>query len=357
MPRRNRVDPLGNLIATPARGTLMGNRGCLHDPEGNVVKPWARKQWVICLLEFKGRHRQIMAPGRYTELFFLDEVTALAAGHRPCGTCQKARYESFKQLWSKAHEESASPGPSAIEAIDARLHAERSASAGSKGSWEAKFGELPDGTMVTLGSETASAWLKWRGRLHRWAPTGYCDAMPLESSMRVRVITPISTVRTLSAGFLPQVHESLVPGEAATGEKAYPETVVPVPRFSPVSPTEAETHSPDPSPSDQPQVRFHRLIDTPAGTELFTYFAAILRVTGMDRGAVFPLKKFLGNFSTHMQAGRIEEVGIGYRLTRIGQEYFADRYRRGSRQHVDEAEVEVMVRMIRSGGKGWEPID
>src|SRR3954468_18219668 len=92
LPRQNRVTPFGDIVANPARGTLMGNRGCLHDASGRIVRPFRLTNWIYCLLEFKGRHRQVMSPGRYTELFFLDEATALAAGHRPCAECQRGRY-------------------------------------------------------------------------------------------------------------------------------------------------------------------------------------------------------------------------------------------------------------------------
>ena len=100
MPLQNRVTPFGELIATPARGTLMGNRGCLHDAQQRIRRTFAVKRWIICVLEFKGRHRQVMAPGQYTELFFLDEATALAAGHRPCAECQRARYDLFRAHWA-----------------------------------------------------------------------------------------------------------------------------------------------------------------------------------------------------------------------------------------------------------------
>ncbi|WP_197446143.1 hypothetical protein [Tautonia plasticadhaerens] len=96
MPRRNRVTPHGEIVAVPARGTLMGNRGVFHDAKGQIRRPWALRRWILCVLAFKGRCRQVMAPGRYTELFFVDEATGLAAGHRPCAECQRARYNAFR---------------------------------------------------------------------------------------------------------------------------------------------------------------------------------------------------------------------------------------------------------------------
>ena len=95
MPRQNRVTPAGDIIATPERGTFFGNRGVLHDDQGRIRRTWQLKRWLICVLEYKGRRRTVMTPGRYTELFFLDEATALAAGHRPCAECRRERYNAF----------------------------------------------------------------------------------------------------------------------------------------------------------------------------------------------------------------------------------------------------------------------
>jgi hypothetical protein len=95
MPRQNRVTPFGDIIATPDRGTLMGNRGVLHDGEGRIRRMWQVKRWIVCVLEFRSRKRTVMTPGRYTELFFLDEATALAAGHRPCAECRHTCFLAF----------------------------------------------------------------------------------------------------------------------------------------------------------------------------------------------------------------------------------------------------------------------
>src|SRR6266513_3430279 len=103
MPLQNRVTPFGELVVTRARGTLMGNRGSLHDTERRIRRPFAVKRWIICVLEFKNRHRTVMTPGQYTELFFLDEATALAAGHRPCAECQRARFTIFRAHWAAAN--------------------------------------------------------------------------------------------------------------------------------------------------------------------------------------------------------------------------------------------------------------
>src|SRR3954451_12290461 len=103
MPRQNRVTPFGHIIATPERGTFMGNRGILHDEQGTIRRPWKVKRWLVCVLEFRERQRTVMAPNRYTELFFLDEATALAAGHRPCAECRHERFLAFCAAWKNAH--------------------------------------------------------------------------------------------------------------------------------------------------------------------------------------------------------------------------------------------------------------
>ena len=122
MPRQNRVTPFGDLVADPARGLVYGNRGCLHDGQGTIRRRYAGKRWISCRLEFRGWQRgQLLSPGRFTELFFLDEATAFAAGHRPCALCRNEDYQRFVALWHELH-----PGDGAgADAIDARLHAER----------------------------------------------------------------------------------------------------------------------------------------------------------------------------------------------------------------------------------------
>ena len=142
MALQNRVTPFGELIATPARGTLMGNRGCLHDPARRIRRPFAVKRWIICLLEFKGRHRSVMVPGQYTELFFLDEATALAAGHRPCAECQRSRYDLFRTHWTARGR--ALPG---ADDLDDVLHAER-LDGRAKRTYGERLARLPSGTMV-----------------------------------------------------------------------------------------------------------------------------------------------------------------------------------------------------------------
>src|SRR5436190_18839167 len=151
MPRQNRVTPFGDLIATPERGTLMGNRGILHEEAGNVVRAWQVKRWLLCVLDFKDRKRVVMTPNRYTELFFLDEATGLAAGHRPCAECRRGRFRAFCDAWRAGIGNSQAV---TTAAIDHQLHAERFAPGRTKRSFPASLDDLPDGVFVTLeGSE------------------------------------------------------------------------------------------------------------------------------------------------------------------------------------------------------------
>src|SRR2546427_447059 len=148
MPLQNRIDPWGHLQTVDARGTLLGNRGILHDGKREIVAQWRTKAWLTCRLAWKGRERTIMSPGSYTELFFLDEATAFSAGHRPCAECRRERFQEFKSLWIAANSEvSASPDPP-ISAIDRIIHAERTLRGGKKVTYEAELGSLPGGAMV-----------------------------------------------------------------------------------------------------------------------------------------------------------------------------------------------------------------
>jgi hypothetical protein len=158
MPLQNRVNPWGEIVATPERGLFMGNRGCLHDGQRRVTKAWARTPWVTCALKFKDRHRTVMSPGQYTELFFLDEATALAAGHRPCATCRRADYDAFKALWLEANPELAARSEGKTTEIDKLLHAERVDAQRNKRTWSARLGDLPDGCMVVLPARAIRGW-------------------------------------------------------------------------------------------------------------------------------------------------------------------------------------------------------
>jgi hypothetical protein len=204
MPRQNRVTPWGELIATPERGTLMGNRGLLHDETGRVLRPWRLRRWIACVLEFRGRKRSVMSPGRYTELFFLDEATSLAAGHRPCAECRHADYLAFRDAWRAGNPETEQ---TSADGIDAQLHAERLREDGTKRIHEAALGDLPDGVFVQL-PDGADAWLLRGGLLLAWSPDGYRERRPRPKDITVNVLTPPSTVAAIRAGYAPRVHES-----------------------------------------------------------------------------------------------------------------------------------------------------
>ena len=210
MPRRNRVTPFSTLIATPARGTLTGNRGCLHDDHEQIRRQFQGKRWIICLLDFKGWWRPIMTPGRYTELFFLDESTALAAGHRPCAECQRQRYNLFREIWAEANPELAGTPRPAATTLDAFLHQERIATSGQARRSCSSIENLPDGAFVTDDEQTA--YLVLRNQLLRWSPAGYEHPPVRTIRSPVRVLTPASVVRTLAAGYPAGIHPSAIQG-------------------------------------------------------------------------------------------------------------------------------------------------
>lgn len=206
MPLQNRVLPDGSIVATSERGTMMGNRGgCFHRDDRTLLpRRWASRQWICCVLEFKGRRRALMQPGSYTELFFLDEATALAAGHRPCFECRRAEAVAFASLWRGARGEA--DRASAPE-MDAVLHAERLDGQGGKRTHRARLADLPDGTMVREGDGPV---LIAGSRLLAWGLSGYSASRRMGSN-RVRgveVLTPPAIVRVLAAGYRPRLHDS-----------------------------------------------------------------------------------------------------------------------------------------------------
>lgn len=208
MPLQNRVTPFAEIVAVPDRGTFMGNRGRIHNARRELGRRrWERKAWITCLLRFKGRHRHVMAPRSYTELFFLDEATALAAGHRPCAECRRADANRFKRLWLEANCVTSPDKSAKLSEIDALLHVDRIDRDGSQRRWEAALSELPDGTMVWTG-ETGAAYLLDGGHLHKWSSAGYVEKRPAPFDRAVTVLTPASITRTLAAGYHPVVHPS-----------------------------------------------------------------------------------------------------------------------------------------------------
>ena len=209
MPRQNRVTPFGEIIATPERGTFMGNRGVLHDDDGHIRRAWQVKRWLLCVLEFRGRHRTVMTPGRYTELFFLDEATGLAAGHRPCFECRRQRFLAFQEAWRAGRSgRRRSSLPTAGE-IDDRLHAERVAPEPHQGTFPARLGDLPDGVFVQRPAAQARRTCLAEAACccGRRAGIG-TEAARRRQDEEVLVLTPKSTVEAIRAGYLPMVHPS-----------------------------------------------------------------------------------------------------------------------------------------------------
>jgi hypothetical protein len=206
MPRQNRVTPSGEIVAVPERGTMMGNRGRLHDESGRIRRPWQIRRWLLCRLEFNGRHRPVMAPNRYTELFFLDEATGLAAGHRPCFECRRKSFEAFQERWASANPGVLGGGRPTADAIDEALHAERVGPDRSKQVFSATLAQLPDGVFVR--SDEGLAHLHLEGQLLAWSPGGYSVRRRSRSDKEVLVLTPRSTVNAIRAGYRPEIHPS-----------------------------------------------------------------------------------------------------------------------------------------------------
>jgi hypothetical protein len=193
MPRRNRVTPLGELVAHPARGLVYGNRGCLHDAQGRIRRHHDGRRWIACRLEFKGRRRgELMRPGRYTELFFLDEATAFAAGHRPCAECRRADYLRMLEL----------TGACGADDLDERLHRER---LGPKE--EADAATLPLAAFVL---HDGAPHVVVHGGLRKWSPAGYGAATRATGTRML--LTPPTLVAVLESGWrgvVPLLHPSV----------------------------------------------------------------------------------------------------------------------------------------------------
>jgi len=206
MPLQNRVTPNGDLIAISARGTLMGNRGRLHTPEKKIVRPWQLKAWITCLLEFKNYHREIMSANTWTELFFLDEITAFAAGHRPCAFCRRQDFKRFKELWMAANPNLVTE--QSIKFVDEVLHKERVSKNGTKLLYEALLKNLPSGTMFMLPKIANQYFALGKNKVFKWTPQGYESNSTISGETYVRVLTPRSVVHTYIQGYEPKLHES-----------------------------------------------------------------------------------------------------------------------------------------------------
>lgn len=198
MPLQNRVTPFSALIAVPARGTLTGNRGCLHDEARRIRagRTWRSRRWISCRLAWKGWRRVVMTPGRWTELFFLDETTALAAGHRPCAYCRREAFLEFRAALVAGNRGRISVAPG-VDEIDRLMHADRLTGEGTQRRYEATAAALPDGAMF---ERQGRAWLWRAGAAWPWSPDGYGADEPAPAGT-VAVLTPRCLVEALRAGY------------------------------------------------------------------------------------------------------------------------------------------------------------
>jgi len=195
---------------------MLGNRGIIHNQAKEIVAQWRTKAWITCQLAWQGRRRTVMRPGSWTELFFLDEVTAFAAGHRPCAYCRRARFTEFKAAWLAANPTVLPVETPRIAEIDRILHAERTRRGGEKITYEEELHALPDGTMIAID---ANAYVVWNNQLLHWSFSGYSQSETLRrSSQRVHVLTPASIMQMFRYGFRPAIHDS-VPLIATAGHK------------------------------------------------------------------------------------------------------------------------------------------
>lgn len=199
---QNRVDPVGRIIKTSARGLWMGNRGVIHNKHKELTRSFKHKAWIICALEFKGRHREVMMPNRWTELFFLDEATAFAAGHRPCFECRREDAQRFKSCWIAGNPTYNFSMSSSIRYIDEIIHGERIDSERRKVMHQRPTHTLVEGTFLWINGD---AYLFSHGSLHRWTPLGYENSIDVPKTSTVTVLTPPSIVNAFRAGFIPQI--------------------------------------------------------------------------------------------------------------------------------------------------------
>lgn len=199
------------IVATPARVTLMGNRGCLHDDHDYPVRQFQGRRWIICVLDYKARTRRPMPPGHYTSLFFLDEATALAAGHRPCAECQRERFSAFRAHWAAANPGLAANAAPPVDVIDSVLHSERISGQHFhrdkvKLTFTAQLETLPDGAFV-IPATGGGPHLVFGDALYAWSFNAYGQPIA-RADARVQLLTPRSTVGALADGYAARIHPS-----------------------------------------------------------------------------------------------------------------------------------------------------
>jgi hypothetical protein len=202
-PLQNRVLPTGEIVSDPARGLLMGNRGCIHHPDRTLGPArWRTKMWISCVLVWRDVRRDVMPPGRWTALFFLDEATAMAAGHRPCGYCRREDYLAYAGAWQQA---AGLAQRLRAGEMDTALHAERVDSRTRRQRTRpARAGELPDGVMVRHDGVIG---LLTGGRVLPWSIEGYlADPIPVAPGTSVELLTPPSSVAAITVGYRPKLH-------------------------------------------------------------------------------------------------------------------------------------------------------
>jgi hypothetical protein len=206
MPLQNRVLPNGEITAIPARGTLTGNRGIIHRNDKTLgVSRWSHHAWICCTLDWQGRTRDVMTGRNWTELFFLDEAVAIAAGHRPCGYCRRAAYAAYRDAWGMVAGQRVG-----AKAMDAALHKARVDRKRQQITYSAGLDDLPDGTFVQY-QNAPHLWLDQR--LHPYTPDGYDAAIVAPTETMVTVLTPQPSVAVLKAGFKPLLHPSANPSK------------------------------------------------------------------------------------------------------------------------------------------------
>ena len=205
-PRQNRVTPFGEIISIGDRGNMMGNRGCLHSDNGRILRLQQRKAWIICRIAFGDRHRTIMAPNLYTELFFWDEATALAAGHRPCYECSREKYIAFVDAWRRGNPTDSVESSWKVAQLDNALAADRLTAGSTKHTYVEQIDALPQGTFIAwLVDNRRYPVLIYDNELLLWTPGGYRSSCLKPKNIDVEVLTPKSTVNAINAGYVPSI--------------------------------------------------------------------------------------------------------------------------------------------------------